>query len=111
MRRTKKRLYYTNMPCYEVFFDQDGKLITYVHENDAIFRDEYHSSLFEHYGIEVEGFEIPERLWNEIDEYFRGKRLKYDPEKESLEHALIRMYVRPVLEEKIRDIKQRIDRK
>lgn len=37
----------------QVFWDESGKIITTIHENDGEYRREYFNDLFEHFGIEV----------------------------------------------------------
>jgi len=83
----KRKIFYTNIPYYEVFFDQDGGLITYIHEHDAVFRPEYQGALFKHFGIEIEYFKLPEKVFDDIRIYL---------EKNDVEPA-IRRYVEPRL--------------
>jgi hypothetical protein len=97
--KSPQKLYWTGIPQYEVFFDHRGALIRYIHENDAVFRSEYQSSLLEHFGIKVEYFELPERTKSKLEKiFYDGKEPKYDKQKESLEEAVIRLYVKPELQ-------------
>lgn len=63
----EKTIFYTLAAQYEIFFDQEGKLITYIHENDATFRSEYQSSLFKHFGIETKFFALSDSINRRIE--------------------------------------------
>ena len=67
-KKKMKKIIYTSVPNYEVFFDQDGNHITTVHENDANMRNEYHGSLFKHFGIELKYKAISDKLEEKMQE-------------------------------------------
>jgi hypothetical protein len=85
-----QRLLYASIPYYEVFFDGNGKLITWIHENDANFRREYQGPIFEHYGIKVEHFSLPEKDYAALE--------KAIEESGDLDEELIAKHVKPSLE-------------
>ena len=62
-----KKMYIVSVPYYEAFFDQDGIYISSIHENDGEYREEYFNRLFDHFGIEVERFELSRELSHRID--------------------------------------------
>lgn len=45
-----KTLYYTFAGYGTVFLDEKGKMVHYIHENDADWRPEYHDSIIEFFG-------------------------------------------------------------
>ncbi len=48
-----KKLNFGYADSGQVFWDETGTLITAIHENDGEFRDEYMSSLLNHFEIKV----------------------------------------------------------
>ena len=48
-----KALFYSGTRYGTLFWDQDQKIISYIHENDARFHAEYFSKLFIHFGVKV----------------------------------------------------------
>jgi|WetSurMetagenome_2_1015567.scaffolds.fasta_scaffold1401111_2 hypothetical protein len=50
---TTQILYYGYAPYGQVFWDQNETPITTIHENDGNFREEYMSSIVEHFNIKV----------------------------------------------------------
>jgi hypothetical protein len=97
-------MFYTIMPYYEVFFDQDANLITMIHEDDGSFREEYETPLLNHFGIGVRQFEMPYELSEKIEKHFTNNDLAREPD-ESLEDAVVRIYVRPFLLEFLKEQK------
>lgn len=51
-----KKLYAIHMPDFygTGFFDASGKLITFIHENDACWRSEYFGPIIEYFGGQVQ---------------------------------------------------------
>ena len=49
----KRELNYYNASYGIIFWDENNNIITSIHENDGEFREEYMSSLFTHFDIEV----------------------------------------------------------
>jgi hypothetical protein len=64
MSDTKKAtLFYKNTNCGQVFWDQNGSYIGYIHENDARYRHEYMEDLFMHFGIRPKNMtKIPKNI-------------------------------------------------
>jgi hypothetical protein len=82
-------LWIARIPYYEVFFDHTGNYITQVHENDASFRDEYHSGLLENFGIQVRRFDIPAKTYGKIEASIE--------ESGDLDDEAIDEYIKPAL--------------
>jgi hypothetical protein len=64
-----KTLYVANAPDVEgeIFWDENKKIITGIHDNDANFRDEYFEPLFSHFGIKIKRLRnLPKWITNEI---------------------------------------------
>jgi hypothetical protein len=62
-----KKLLIVSIPYCELFFDQDGIYIKSIDDNDAEFRDEYFSRLFDYFGIVVERLNLSKELNHKID--------------------------------------------
>lgn len=59
----KLTLNYGNADYGQVFWDQDGNVVTGIHENDGDFREEYMSELLTHFNIDVKYHqEIPSEI-------------------------------------------------
>ena len=56
-------LNYIDTDYGQIFWDQNNKIITGIHENDGRVREEYMADLFKHFGIKVvchENEEVPD---------------------------------------------------
>ena len=88
------RLWYTEMPGYAVFFDQGGKLLSYLPDKDASFRRGFQADLFEHLGIYIQYFPLPKGVYKTIDKLINSG--KCDSEE------LIEKHIRPCLEKRLK---------
>jgi len=52
-----KTLYYTNAGYGTIFIDNTGKMVHYIHDNDADWRPEYHDSVVEFFSGSMEFIE------------------------------------------------------
>ena len=67
-----KTLLYTYWNNGQVFYDQDNNIITYIHENDGDYSEEYFNIILNHFGVNVEFVEnTPQFIKDEYpdDEY------------------------------------------
>lgn len=61
-----KKLIIVSVPNRDAFFDQDGIYIKSIHDGDAYFYEGF-NRLFDHFGIEVERFNLSRDLGHKID--------------------------------------------
>lgn len=59
-------MFIVSVPFCDAFFDQDGIYIKSVHDGDGYLSKDF-NGLFDHFGIEVERFELSKKLGHKID--------------------------------------------
>lgn len=64
-----KKLYYTDSEYGQVFWNEDCSFIRYVHEDDALWRGEYHTFIVQYFGGQLEY--CIDNIPNEVDELVR----------------------------------------
>ena len=89
------RLWYTEIPGYAVFFDQGGKLLSYLPDKDESFRKEFQADLFRCLGIDVRYFPLPKSVYETIDRLINDGKCESDGE-------LIEKHITPCLEKRLK---------